>query len=413
MKLTREQIQKINDTHKWIADWCPYLETYDYIEYLENEISEEDLSEITFHFPEDSEVSIETSEYLKLCEEIPSIEVVNMGYIKTPLRRYYIVEGSTSDEDYSYIVENYFNFEMQPLSGVKINLIQESFIVGLVAVHHEEFDKDSWRTVDQYSVLEIIYEDESKVLSEEKEKSLIDSYIFEIADTTGMALSFSKIWNPMPHFEDRRESFEDEVASSGLRDLEPSNEGMRLFVSATQIHDPELKFLNYYKVLEHFAPIAINIEANELMRKKLDAPKGAFEDGDYIRSIFKLANSMKAKYNDEDLIKACFNTCFDFIGLFEKLPLSLKKNIKKHLKIKELEYSAEKQLITTAINMAGKVIYKTRNGVVHAKSNYNLTGDEVSLREFRALNEFMKEASSQAIRWYSRQPSYLKLKIIE
>ena len=75
--------------------------------------------------------------------------------------------------------------------------------------------------------------------------------------------------------------------------------------------------MNFYKVLEHFAPIAVNIEANELMRKKLDSPKKDFEDGDFIRSIYNLANAMKSKFNDEDLIKATFSSCFDFIHLFQ------------------------------------------------------------------------------------------------
>ena len=188
---------------------------------------------------------------------------------------------------------------------------------------------------------------------------------------------------------------------------------MKLFVSAVQIEDPELKFLNFYKVLEHFSPIAVNIEANELMRKKLDAPKSSFEDGDYIRSIFELANSMRDRFNDEDLIKASFNTCFDLVGLFNKLPETIKKKIKKHIGASELTYSTDKQKITTASNIAGKIIYKTRNKVVHAKSNFTLTGDEVSPSEFTELNDFMKEASSQAVRWYSRQPNHLKLEIIK
>lgn len=201
--------------------------------------------------------------------------------------------------------------------------------------------------------------------------------------------------------------------TKGLRGLEPYNEGMKLFVSAIQIRDPELKFLNFYKVLEYVAPIAVNSEANELMRKKLDAPKSKFEDGDFIRSIFDLANTMRDKFNDEDLIKATFNTCFDFIGLFEDIPNSLKKQIKNQLKLKELTYSTERQQITTACNMAGKVIYLTRNKVVHAKSNFAPTGHEIASEEMPELNNFMKEACSQAIRWYSRQPKHLRFDVIK
>lgn len=418
MKLTKDQFQKINGTHKWIADWCPYLDEHDYIEYyLDDEIAEfikekKNIENITFTLPpEDSQITIEIKEYLALCDEIPTIEVVNSGFIKTKLRRYYIVDASTSDEDYSYIIKNRFDFRISPRKGMQIDLLEESLIVGLAATHLEEYS-DYWGTVSQYTVVEIVYENEESILPMEDEKSLLNAYFFEIADSTSMALAFSQIWDPTPHFETKQEEFEN-IAPSGLRDLDPENEGMNLFVSAVQTNDPELKFLGFYKVLEHFAPVAINIEANELMRKKLDAPKGSFENGDYIRSIFKLANSMKAKSNDQDLIKACFHSCFDFIFLFEKLPKALCLKIKKHLKIVELDHSLDKQKITTAINMASKAIYETRNAVVHAKSNYEKRGDEISLKEFHLLNEFMKEASSQAIRWYSRQPSHLRMSIIE
>ena len=122
---------------------------------------------------------------------------------------------------------------------------------------------------------------------------------------------------------------------------------------------------------------------------------------------------MRDRFNDEDLIKASFNTCFDLVGLFNKLPETIKKKIKKHIGASELTYSTDRQKITTASNIAGKIIYKTRNKVVHAKSNFTLTGDEVSPPEFTELNDFMKEASSQAVRWYSRQPNHLKLEIIK
>lgn len=260
--------------------------------------------------------------------------------------------------------------------------------------------------------IEVIYENKDKILTEIQELELINSFVFEVADSSGFALTFSEIRNPMDDYYDYEEE-EEKSLSNKLRELEPYNEGMKLFVSAIQIKDPELKFLNFYKVLEHFSPIAVNIEANELMRKKLDSPKSSFEDGDFIRSIFELANSMRDRFNDEDLIKASFSTCFDIVGLFDKLPESIKKKIKKHIGVPELSYSIDKQKITTASNIAAKIIYKTRNKVVHAKSNFKLTGEEISSSEYSQLNSFMKEASSQAIRWYTRQPNHLKLEKIK
>lgn len=417
MKLNKKQLEKINEALRHLIGWCEYFADHeeDLIfpeerikEIIENE---EEIETIDFDFPGEQDYSqIETKDFLELCDELKSIEIISKDLVKTELRRYYIVGSTDTDED--YFLREYHDIELASLDGITINLIQESPIVGFAAAKLEEYDRDYWGTISQYLAIEIIYENKDKVLNDLDEVEVLNSYIFEVADSTGISLTRSEIHNPVDDFEDMRAEAEGQDAQE-LRELEPYNEGMKLFVSAVQIKDQELKFLNFYKVLEHFSPIAVNIEANELMRKKLDAPKSSFEDGDYIRSIFELANSMRDKFNDEDLIKTSFNTCFDFVGLFDKLPESIKKSVKKQIQAQELTYSMEKQKITTACNIAGKIIYKTRNKVVHAKSNFTLTGDEINSDEFLQLNEFMKAASSQAIRWYSRQPKHLKLEIIK
>ena len=418
MKLNKEQLLKINEINNFIIDYCEYFddneEEFIFSEERIEEIvdEEEDIETINFSFPGEEEyTSIEPTELIAIESEIKSIKIINNGLIKTNLRSYYIVALTDSEDDYR--LRTYHEIGMSSLDGIKVNLIEQSIIVGLVATKLKEYDRNEyWGTANQYLAIEVIYDSLDKKLNDANELDLINSYVFEVADSSGFALNFSEIRNPMNDYYDYDEE-EEENLSSGLRELEPYNEGMNLFVSAVQIKDPELKFLNFYKVLEHFSPIAVNIEANELMRKKLDAPKSSFEDGDYIRSIFELANSMRDKFNDEDLIKASFNTCFDIVSLFKKLPESIKKKIRKHIGATELTYSTDKQKITTSCNIASKIIYKTRNKVVHAKSNFTLTGEEITSSEFNELNHFMKEASSQAIRWYSRQPNHLKLEIIK
>ena len=417
MILTKEQLLKINETNRFIIDYCEIFADYEEdLIYSEKDIKyileeDEDIDTIYFNFPGEEEVtSIETEDFLELCEEIKSIEIVDKSLIKTNLRRYYIVSLTDSDDDYK--IRTYHDIGSSSMNGIKVNFIEQSIIIGLAATKLEEYDNDYWGTANQYLAIEIIYDKAESILSQEKELELVNSYIFEIADSSGFALNLSEIRNPIDDYYDYEEE-ENGNSTEKLRELETYNVGMNFFVSAVQIKDQELKFLNFYKVLEHFSPIAVNLEANELMRKKLDAPKSSFEDGDYIRSIFELANSMRDRFNDEDLIKASFNTCFDMVALFPKLPESIQKKIKKHIGASELTYSTDKQKLTTASNIAGKIIYKTRNKVVHAKSNFTLTGEEVTSSEFPQLNEFMIEASSQAIRWYNRQPNHLKLEIIK
>ena len=58
------------------------------------------------------------------------------------------------------------------------------------------------------------------------------------------SLNPSEIRNPINDYYDFEE--DNDPPSHSLRELEPYNEGMNLFVSAIQIKDPELKFLNFY-----------------------------------------------------------------------------------------------------------------------------------------------------------------------
>lgn len=415
MKLNKEQLEKVNEGINAIFDFCPIIaEDNEELIYSDDRIKEiveeeEDIEGIEIWFPGEHDYTFfEVDDFIDSVEEIRTIEIIDSSYIKTKLSRYYIVSANDFTDEHILSFHSLYTKG----KGYQINLIDESLIVGMAATKLKEYESDNWGTITPYISIEIEYETENDILSKEAEENLINSYIFEVADTVNIALTFSEIRNPIYDLTDITGEIEEGDIES-LRELEPYNIGMEFFVSAIQIKDQELKFLNFYKVLEHFSPIAVNIEANELMRKKLDARKSSFEDGDYIRSIFTLANSMRDRYNDEDLIKASFNTCFDFVGLFPKLPASLKKKIKSSIQVKDLDYSTDKQKLTTACNIAGKIIYKTRNKVVHAKSNFNLTGDEIQPSEYDELNKFMKEASSQTIRWHTRQPSHLKLEIIK
>ena len=180
-----------------------------------------------------------------------------------------------------------------------------------------------------------------------------------------------------------------------------------MFLSAVQIHEPALKFLNFYKVLEFFSPVAANLETYNLMRMKLDS--AVINEAEYIKDIIDLAVNSKDRFTDEGLIITSFNKCFDFIGLSGLLPISIIKNIKKTLQIEKIDYSLNDEKNVSAKKIAARIIYSTRNQIVHAKSNFSIKGNEVPTSELDQLNEFMKASASQAIRWYSRLPNHQKL----
>ena len=412
MGISSKEIEKIEEVFNFLiskSEWYNDIkeDLYELVTNLKNAKNQE---KIVMPFPDDYEsMEINIVEFLSMCDEILSMNIESDSYITTKNRSYYIVEAKDSTEE--YLIKEYLEFNLEKDNGIKIRIIDQSMIVGIAATILEEFDKEYWGTFNQYIVVEVIYDYSIAKLLKEKEKELVISFLFEITDSFNISLSFTRIYNPNDDYFERIDEA-DENPVQELRKLIPYNEGMKLFISAMQIKDFELQFLNFYKVLEYFSPIAINIDAYELMRKKLDIPNNQKINGDYIKSIFELANITKTKFNDEDLIKSSLAHCIDFVGLFEKLPISMQHHVKKQCKITNLSYSTSNEKIETARNMVGKIIYKTRNNVVHAKSNFRQETLKVETDEIQELNIFMKDACSQAIRWYGRLPDHLKLVII-
>ena len=417
MVLTKVQLETINGINKFIEQFCESVNKNNF-EFYTNERIEEIIKEEedidTIYYAPDSEwfeFEIEIESLLALEDDIKSIKIEDdRKVIRTNRFIYYLVEST--DKERNHILKEFHNLNLK-YNDIELSLVNESFIIKIAADHLGVCYDNRLEVTTEYLAIEIKKSKSSPKLSNEVENDLINSYIFEIADSTGIALRLSSLDSSDDY--DRYLNLQSEAEENyveQLRELEPYNIGMGLFVSAIQIQEEELKFLNFYKVIECFAPIAINIEANELMRKKLDAPKNLFEDGDYIKSIFELAFALKDRLNDEVLIKAAFNTCFDFVALFSKLPESIKKKIRSSLKLSNLTYSTKKENLERACNTTAKIVCKTRNKVVHAKSNFKSTGDECPTDDLPALNIFMKEACSQAIRWYSRQPNHLKQDVL-
>lgn len=410
MNLSKDEFIKVNEILQYIIDYDVFFDDESMREEIisDDEISEHIVnnkgrSDIYLYFPGEEDVEIPAIELIKLEDDIKSINIEDNSHIKTKNRSIYIV--SANDQYKDYILEQYENISLEYSDEIKINLISSSVIIGLAATKLREYDQRNWPTYSAYNAIEVIYLNEASKLSDREEIKLIDSFIFEVADSTDIALIRSEIHCPLDDFT------EIEVENiADLRQLHQYNEGMKYFSSAVQIEDPGLKFLGYYKVLEHFSPVALSVDAHELMRKKLDISKSNFDSGDFIKSIFDLSKSVQSRKSDEELIKSSFIKCIDFVGLFGKLPNKIQANIKKHLKVGNVDYSLDPQKVMVASNMVAKIIYKTRNHVVHAKSNFENSGDELtSDDELINMNEFMKEASSQAVRWYSRLPDHHKI----
>ena len=183
---------------------------------------------------------------------------------------------------------------------------------------------------------------------------------------------------------------------------------MKLYVSALQTNDKELRLLNFYKILEYYAPIVINLDSYQLLAKKLDSPKVLKPNRIYLKSIFDLVNSTNQRLRDSELIKSVFNTCFDLVDTFDFLPKSIQRKVLGIIKEKNINYTTKKEKLSQASNIISNTLYSTRNKVVHAKSNFEPTGDECNDKDIEQLNVFLKEITARIIRWSTKLPDIQK-----
>lgn len=206
MELTREQLKKTQSTINFLI--VNYEEFADYEDDLI--LTDEDIEEFvkeggydlpSFPFPgEHEDIGISLEEFLEIADEIPTIKTEDHSVIKTKRLRYYIVEAI--DSNYDHIISTTLGAFSIKKDNIDIALVSDNFIVGLAATALGEYDSDYYGTFSPYLAVELKYNNTDEVLSQEEEFNLVKSYIFEVADSTGIAVTFSEIKNPLYGYED-------------------------------------------------------------------------------------------------------------------------------------------------------------------------------------------------------------------
>ncbi|SFT51291.1 hypothetical protein SAMN04489724_1084 [Algoriphagus locisalis] len=371
-------------------------------------------AEIYIQMPGEEEgFSLTIEEFIEFDWQMDKFNIINQGRIQTTTLTYQIIKAET--EDLEFYLKSTSDF-YQEIEGAELSIVGSPIYLAIACILLDSYHDDFGTGYQSYTVIQIEYDDKRNKLSNEHESDLIYSYLFEIADTTGFVFYLSKIRDNDPELAEKIEILfakeegdnsdpEEEIV---LKPLLNYSDAMRLYVSGLQTHDKELRLLNFYKIFEYFAPIVISIDSYNLLSKKLDSPIVLNPNRDYLKSIFELVNSTNQRLKDNELIKSVINECFDMVELFDYLPESIKKKVLGIVKEKKLTYKTGKEKLTQACNIIASTIYSTRNQVVHAKSNFEATGDECPARDLEQLNIFMREASARTIRWYSKLPDYQK-----
>lgn len=378
------------------------IQTFDYI------IDEQYDSILYLQFPKEEEEEIEF-EYEHLEKYVEDLDSIKFHNCFNKVTTNHITQRciKLSDNYNFYTLLNLGLLYKQVSENISIHLISNPILIGIASAHYGEYNDYHTPCSSHYAV-EILYSDKEQRLSDADEEKLIKIFMFELSNSHKISFEFStyKISESLEIESIRKDILESSefVYSIPLQDY---NYGMDLFINSNQRLSSDLKFLSYYKIFEYFGPVKAKMKAFDSMRLKLNSSDAQLPSADYISSIFELAKNYDRSIRDDELIKPLINSSFDLVDIYDSIPIKIRKK----LKVPELKYNSKQETKDRIINELGDILYRTRNSIVHAKSNFDERGFYCDINDLEQLNDFMHKACYSIIKWYNDLPGHLKINV--
>ena len=418
MKVSIEQLKEIQSYLEMLSndgidmpDEGGYLGEKDYDE-LPDEM---EIDEICLDFPDDQEVfGIEPESFLEYMREIKTLRRVDGVIVRTD----HIIQATISSTRVGFT-----SFEEAITSytfggdGIDVSIIKQPFLVGVLNAKEGRYNEDfGFGACEPYTAIEIRIEEG---IDEPNVNELIERICFYLTDKTGAAVypwegpDFKELDDIMSEEYDEDEEYEDETSPEDenenveLSSLPHFSPLLKMYRQAKEANDPEIQFLQYYKMIEYVSPVVAKSVAYEHLNKRLDMLPRISRDHKYLDSILAVARKYDKDLRDDTLALAAIENCVDVVPLYDMLPKRILKKVKGTLKLQKDTLTDEdindEQLMGLQKQIAG-ILYSTRNSIVHAKSNYEETGNELKEDELVEANDMMDVIAHSIINWNERQP---------
>lgn len=301
-----------------------------------------------------------------------------------------------------------FSFTSETLN---ITFVENPFYIGIAAIDQGITDDNYGITpCSHYLAAELQYPTNA-YFSKDEEIKVLKQFLHTISVKTGIALKLGQFFFFDYDYYNIDEDDDSRNISTnyGMEDLLFYTKAMDYFSKAIEIEDEDIKYLHFYKIIEYFSPVASKKSAYNMLNLRLDALQVKGRNQKYLESIFQLTRDYDTSLKDKELATTVLRECADSLELFDVLPESIRKQIKKNLHFQKditALNTAEKEMLDKEI---GLILYSTRNQIVHAKSNYRPTGYECNADDMSQLNIFMKNLCQCLIIWNNRQPDEYRL----
>lgn len=400
-----------------------YLDQLENDYYIENDFKEDieeaepegcNITGISIRFPDDMDYSFYTvDEFLDYMSDINTFEEVDKTTARTShVRQSVIYFRYNGFENYEDKLKA-FDFTGD---GYKINVIKKPFLIGLVNAKNGNSDGNlGLGCTDPYIALELKYTGKDRLKKEDEDK-IFERITFFLSKELSTSIYIIPVrdvrtaWDEV--YPDEDEIEEPENTTIKVTDLIGYSPMLKLYKQALATEDQEIRFLQFYKIIEHISPVVARLEAYDKLNKRLDILASSERDYKYLDSLFSITRKYDTDVKDDYLAISVIQSCVDVIPLWKFLPEKNKKQIRSNLHLQSDEPTDDSikddQLVSLQKQIAN-ILYATRNNIVHAKSNYTQNGIELQGDELIDGNKMMDMIAMSIIQWNERQPEAYKV----
>jgi len=226
-------------------------------------------------------------------------------------------------------------------------------------------------------------------------KCIVDGFIFELASSFEIFLRRS----PRPHINTDDDMCESVPAPRDLRPIlhgEGVSDAINLYSLAIATDDPEFRIIGFVKVLEHIAATVVSEDLASGVRAKLLSSRALDPDAEFILELETVITSHNRQHRkDSDALQLTIQKCCDATELAKHAP--------GYLDLSKVTATTKDKDRLSALNDFAASVSATRNEIVHAKLNYDKTGEECPSEYLHTLADTCRVAAEQAVRWYALQ----------
>lgn len=365
---------------------------------------------ITIPFPYD-EITCSIGKFLKYEPEIYALRIYEKSIIRGKKVTQIVLDSYNTNLE--GLIEN-TNLEYVTPDSIQFKIISKPILIGLAAVKLDIYDNFA-KPCSFYYALEIQYPEDYKLTFEE-EKQLIKLYFLEIAQSTGILLSFSEIVESGYYFNEEDEENEnqyqreliDNVSKLSSVDFKCFSPCIDMFLKSLRLPDDDIKILYFYKIIEYISPIYRDYIFCESIVKDSKRYNDEKVRNEHIESILKLSTQYNNMSKDKELINLFFREYVSLETHLDNLPDSIKKKIIKDYKISKFDNELSSIIREKISNFVGSYIFQTRNHIVHAKPNIRSKAYVCGEDEYIQLNKFLQNVCYEAITLFDKIPEKFK-----